>query len=73
MLFEEKIVRDMFMVLIKNMILLIIGFRGEMYGYEIFKEIEKIVWGIWKLSYGNFYIMFNKMVEEGFIEFKEEY
>lgn len=35
----------MFTVPIKNMILLIIGLRGETHGYEILKEIEKIAWG----------------------------
>ncbi|WP_054839570.1 helix-turn-helix transcriptional regulator [Thermococcus sp. JCM 11816] len=74
MLPEEKIVRDMFTVPIKNMILLIIGLRGETHGYEILKEIEKIAWGgIWKPSHGNLYTMLNKMVEEGLIEPKEEY
>lgn len=60
MLPEEKIVRDMFTVPIKNMILLIIGLRGETHGYEILKEIEKIAWGIWKPSHGNLYTMLNK-------------
>jgi len=70
---EERIVRNLFTVPIKNIILLIIGLRGEAHGYEILKEIEKIASGIWKPSHGNLYTMLNKMVEEGLIEPKEEY
>jgi DNA-binding PadR family transcriptional regulator len=70
---EERIVRNLFTVPIKNIILLIIGLRGEAHGYEILKEIEKISSGIWKPSHGNLYTMLNKMVEEGLIEPKEEY
>ncbi|MBP1911318.1 PadR family transcriptional regulator [Thermococcus stetteri] len=70
---EERIVRNLFTVPIKNMILLIIGLRGEAHGYEILKEIEKISSGIWKPSHGNLYTMLNKMVEEGLVEPKEEY
>ncbi|WP_297460409.1 PadR family transcriptional regulator [Thermococcus sp.] len=70
---EAKIVRSIFTVPLKNLILLIIGLKGETHGYEIMKEIEKIAAGIWKPSHGNLYTMLNKMVEEGLIEPREEY
>lgn len=61
------------MVLLKDIILVIVGFKGEVYGYEILKEFEKFVIGFWKFSYSNFYMILNKMVEEGFLELREEY
>ncbi len=70
---EVSIVRSMFTVPMRNLILLIIGLKGEAHGYEILKEIETIAAGIWKPSHGNLYTMLNKMVEEGLIEPREEY
>jgi len=70
---EESLVRNMFTVPMKNLILLIIGLKGEAHGYEILKEIEKITFGNWKPSHGNIYTMLNKMGEEGLIEPREEY
>ncbi|ASJ01976.1 PadR family transcriptional regulator [Thermococcus profundus] len=70
---SESLVRTMFTVPMRNLILLIIGLKGETHGYEILKEIEKISRGMWKPSHGNLYTMLNKMVEEGLIEPREEY
>ena len=70
---EVSIVRSMFTVPMRNLILLIIGLKGEAHGYEILKEIGTIAAGLWKPSHGNLYTMLNKMVEEGLIEPREEY
>ncbi|NJF25099.1 PadR family transcriptional regulator [Thermococcus sp. Bubb.Bath] len=70
---SDSVVRNMFTVPMRNLILLIIGLKGESHGYEILKEIEKVSRGTWKPSHGNLYIMLNKMVEEGLIEPREEY
>ncbi len=70
---EVSIIRSMFTVPMRNLILLIIGLKGEAHGYEILKEIETIAAGLWKPSHGNLYTMLNKMVEEGLIEPREEY
>ena len=70
---EVSIIRSMFTVPMRNLILLIIGLKGEAHGYEILKEIETIAAGFWKPSHGNLYTMLNKMVDEGLIEPREEY
>ncbi|AMQ18646.1 PadR family transcriptional regulator [Thermococcus peptonophilus] len=70
---SDSLVRNMFTVPMRNLILLIIGLKGETHGYEILKEIEKVSRGSWKPSHGNLYTMLNKMVEEGLIEPREEY
>jgi DNA-binding PadR family transcriptional regulator len=70
---EAELVRSMFTVPMRNLILLIIGLRGEAHGYEILKEIETIASGIWKPSHGNLYTMLGKMVDEGLVEPHEEY
>jgi DNA-binding PadR family transcriptional regulator len=70
---SDSVVRNMFTVPMRNLILLIIGLKGESHGYEILKEIENISRGTWKPSHGNLYTMLNKMVEEGLIEPREEY
>ncbi|AIF69080.1 hypothetical protein PAP_03300 [Palaeococcus pacificus DY20341] len=70
---KASVMRNMFTVPMRNMILLIIALKGKAHGYEIIKEIENITSGVWKPSYGNLYPMLNKMVEEGFIEPHEEY
>lgn len=70
---DESIVRNLFTVPLKNLILLIIGLKGETHGYEILKEIETISFGNWRPSHGNLYTMLNKLAEEGLIEPREEY
>ncbi|WP_297487376.1 PadR family transcriptional regulator [Thermococcus sp.] len=70
---DSSLVRNLFTVPLKNLILLIIGLKGEAHGYEILKEIEKVTFGNWKPSHGNLYTMLNKLAEEGLIEPREEY
>ncbi|WP_456368638.1 helix-turn-helix transcriptional regulator [Thermococcus sp.] len=70
---NDNLIRNLFTVPLKNLILLIIGLKGEAHGYEILKEIEKITFGNWKPSHGNLYTMLNKLAEEGLIEPREEY
>ncbi len=68
-----KVVRNLFTVPMKNMILLIVGLNEEAHGYEIMKEIENLTGGTWKPSHGNLYTMLGKMVEEGLLEPREEF
>ncbi|WP_457741283.1 PadR family transcriptional regulator [Thermococcus sp.] len=70
---EQKIIRGLFTVPLKNIILVIVGLKGETHGYEILKELEKFTVGIWKPSHSNLYTLLNKMVEEGLLEPREEY
>ena len=71
--FERKIIKGLFTVPLKNIILVIVGLKGETHGYEILKELEKFTVGIWKPSHSNLYTLLNKMVEEGLLEPREEY
>ncbi|WP_010479617.1 PadR family transcriptional regulator [Thermococcus zilligii] len=70
---DSNVARNLYTVPIKNMILLIIGLKGEAHGYEILKEIEKMTFGNWKPSHGNLYTMLNNLAKEGLIESREEY
>ncbi|WP_297549354.1 PadR family transcriptional regulator [Thermococcus sp.] len=70
---ERKILKGLFTVPLKNIILVIVGLKGETHGYEILKELEKFTVGIWKPSHSNLYTLLNKMVEEGLLEPREEY
>ncbi len=58
---------------LKNLILVIVGLKGEAHGYEILKELEKLAIGLWKPSHSNLYTILGKMVEEGLLEPREEY
>ncbi|NPA47730.1 MAG: PadR family transcriptional regulator [Thermococci archaeon] len=70
---ERKIIKGLFTVPIKNLILVIVGLKGEAHGYEILKELEKLAAGIWKPSHGNLYTLLGKMVDEGLLEPREDY
>ncbi|AIU70566.1 PadR family transcriptional regulator [Thermococcus eurythermalis] len=70
---ERKIIKGLFTVPLKNIILVIVGLKGETHGYEILKELEKLAIGLWKPSHSNLYTILNKMVEEGLLEPHEEY
>ncbi len=70
---ERKILKGLFTVPLKNIILVIVGLKGETHGYELLKELEKFTIGIWKPSHSNLYTLLNKMVEEGLLEPREEY
>lgn len=70
---ERRIIRGLFTVPLKNIILLIVGLKGESHGYEILKELEKFTLDLWKPSHSNLYTLLSKMVEEGFLEPREEY
>ncbi len=70
---DSSLVRNLFTVPMKNLILLIIGLKGEAHGYEILKEIEKVTFGNWRPSHGNLYTMLGKLAEEGLVESREEY
>ncbi|QDA32424.1 PadR family transcriptional regulator [Thermococcus indicus] len=70
---ERKIIKGLFTVPLKNIILVIVGLKGEAHGYEILKELEKLAIGLWKPSHSNLYTILNKMVEEGLLEPREEY
>jgi len=70
---KRKIIKGLFTVPLKNIILVIVGLKGETHGYEILKELEKLAIGLWKPSHSNLYTILNKMVEEGLLEPHEEY
>ncbi|NJE84914.1 PadR family transcriptional regulator [Thermococcus sp. CX2] len=70
---EKRIIKGLFTVPLKNIILVIVGLKGETHGYELLKELEKFTVGLWKPSHSNLYTLLNKMVEEGLLEPKEEY
>ena len=70
---ERRIIKGLFTVPLKDIILVIVGLKGEAHGYEILKELEKLAIGLWKPSHSNLYTILNKMVEEGLLEPREEY
>lgn len=70
---ERRIIKGLFTVPLKNLILVIVGLKGEAHGYEILKELEKLAIGLWKPSHSNLYTILGKMVEEGLLEPREEY
>ncbi|NJE00814.1 PadR family transcriptional regulator [Thermococcus sp. JdF3] len=70
---ERKIIKGLFTVPLKDIILVIVGLKGEAHGYEILKELEKLAIGLWKPSHSNLYTILNKMVDEGLLEPREEY
>jgi len=70
---ERRIIKGLFTVPLKDIILVIVGLKGETHGYEILKELEKLAIGLWKPSHSNLYTLLNKMVEEGLLEPREEY
>ncbi len=70
---ERRIIKGLFTVPLKDIILVIVGLKGEAHGYEILKELEKLAVGLWKPSHSNLYTILNKMVEEGLIEPREDY
>jgi len=70
---ERRIIKGLFTVPLKDVILVIVGLKGEAHGYEILKELEKLAIGLWKPSHSNLYTLLNKMVEEGLLEPREEY
>ena len=70
---ERRIIKGLFTVPLKDIILVIVGLKGEAHGYEILKELEKLAIGLWKPSHSNLYTLLSKMVEEGLLEPREEY
>ncbi|NJF24653.1 PadR family transcriptional regulator [Thermococcus sp. Bubb.Bath] len=70
---ERRIIKGLFTVPLKDIILVIVGLKGEAHGYEILKELEKLAIGLWKPSHSNLYTILNKMVEGGLLEPREEY
>jgi len=70
---ERRIVKGLFTVPLKDIILVIVGLKEESHGYEILKELEKLTIGIWKPSHSNLYTLLAKMVDEGLLEPREEY
>ncbi|WP_367184485.1 helix-turn-helix transcriptional regulator [Thermococcus sp.] len=70
---ERRIIKGLFTVPLKDIILVIVGLKGETHGYEILKELEKLAVGLWKPSHSNLYTILNKMVEDGLLEPREEY
>ena len=70
---ERRIIKGLFTVPLKDIILVIVGLKGEAHGYEILKELEKLAIGLWKPSHSNLYTILNKMVEDGLLEPREEY
>ncbi|MBP1912893.1 PadR family transcriptional regulator [Thermococcus stetteri] len=70
---ERRIIKSLFTVPLKDIILVIVGLKGEAHGYEILKELEKLAIGLWKPSHSNLYTILNKMVDEGLLEPREEY
>ncbi|WP_297477780.1 PadR family transcriptional regulator [Thermococcus sp.] len=70
---ERRIIKGLFTVPLKDIILVIVGLKGETHGYEILKELEKLAIGLWKPSHSNLYTILNKMAEEGLLEPREEY
>jgi DNA-binding PadR family transcriptional regulator len=70
---ERRIIKGLFTVPLKDIILVIVGLKGEAHGYEILKELEKLAIGLWKPSHSNLYTILNKMVGEGLLEPREEY
>ena len=70
---ERRIIKGLFTVPLKDIILVIVGLKRETHGYEILKELEKLAIGLWKPSHSNLYTILGKMVEEGLLEPREEY
>ncbi|WP_056934176.1 PadR family transcriptional regulator [Thermococcus barophilus] len=70
---ERRIIKGLFTIPLKDIILVIVGLKGEVHGYEILKELEKLAIGLWKPSHSNIYTLLSKMVKDGLLEPREEY
>ena len=70
---RKAVAKEIFTTPGKMLILTLLAVKGEMHGYELMKEIEKISLGLWKPSHSHLYTLLNKIVEEGLLEAREEF
>lgn len=69
----RELIKSLFSVPLRNLILQLIALHGEMHGYEIMKKIGEITLGLWKPSTSTLYMVLDSLVREGLLEPREEY
>ncbi|WFO74704.1 PadR family transcriptional regulator [Desulfurococcaceae archaeon MEX13E-LK6-19] len=69
----KNLIKSLFSVPLRNLVLQLIALYGEMHGYEIMKKIEEITMGFWKPSTSTLYMVLDNLVKEGLLESREEY
>ncbi len=69
----RELVKSLFSVPLRSLVLQLIALHGEMHGYEIMKKIEEITLGLWKPSTSTLYMILDNLVKEGLLEPREEY
>ncbi len=67
------LVKSLFSVPLRTLVLHLVAFHGELHGYEIMKRIEELTGGIWKPSTSTLYMVLDTLVREGLLERREEY
>ncbi len=69
----EDLVKSIFSVPLRHLVLNLIAIHGEMHGYEIMNRIKELTSGLWKPSTSTLYMVLETLVKEGLLEKREEY
>ncbi len=69
----RELVKNLFSVPLRNLVLQLIALHGEMHGYEIMKKINEITMNLWKPSTSTLYMVLDSLVRDGLLERREEY
>ncbi len=69
----EDLVKTLFSVPLRALILELIALHGEMHGYEIMKRISEITMNLWKPGTSTLYMVLDNLVKDGLLERREEY
>ncbi len=69
----ESLVKSIFSVPLRHLVLNLIALHGEMHGYEIMKKIKELTLNMWKPSTSTLYMVLDTLVNEGLLEKRIEY
>lgn len=69
----SELVKSIFSVPLRNLVLYLIALNGEMHGYEIMKKISELTLNLWKPSPSTLYMVLDNLVKEGLLERSIEY
>lgn len=64
----KELVRSLFRVPLRILVLHLIALNGEMHGYEIMKKIEDLTMGLWRPGTSTLYMVLENLVKEGLLE-----
>lgn len=69
----SELVKSIFSVPLRSLVLYLIALNGEMHGYEIMKKISELTLNLWKPSPSTLYLVLDNLVKEGLLERSIEY